>query len=657
MLHALKSTTKLLCQFLILFVLVSFVLTACGPTGKSGNTGDTGNNGNSPVTSTVLTKSTSIEVGSQKCPNGGKKVEMGVDDNDDGILDSDEVDDTDYFCNGSKDETGGGDNVSYSIGGTVSGLAGGTLALKLNDDEQLDVMADGKLIFLTLLNNALNYDVTVATQPASQTCTVVNGKGVISGANVIDILVSCSVDTYTIGGNIIGLDEYKSITLQNNGGDDLEVTAEGSFTFLTPLAYGLTYSVTVLTYPVSQVCSVKNSTGTIVAANITDVTVKCATNIIPSTVIRTPYLQNVTKNSVDVMWGTDESITSGTLYWGDSPGNYTNSVSSTYFYATEDNADCGGNEISSYSNVVHKATISGLTAGQTVYYYISSEDGTVGFNDPSYKATASPPDNASFRFIAYGDSRPTCANPYPSDNARTRLISTMISHSPDLILHTGDIAINGRLKQFDNFYFAPTVPIAKSTPVFTTIGNHDIRWNGTVPAYRDVYSLPTNSADGTEDYYSFDYGSVHFVSLNTGLLPGGYRNGYKNSERAAEMKDWLENDLNSTTKPWKVIFFHRQYYLKDVDAAWRTIFEENSVSLVLVGHAHHFDSHSRNGVTYIVTGGGGSPLTGSGMAWPSYRIDTFSAYNFVQIDVTQNKLDINVFDIDNILRKNILLNK
>ncbi len=660
MLCRLKSFIKQPLQSFIVFIffISAFGLSACGQSGEPDGA-DSGN-GNGSVTPPVLTKSIPIDEGGTQCPNGGEKIEVGVDDNGDGILGPKEVDDTTYSCNSnsSNDETGGDNNKSYFLGVTVSGLSGGSLILRLNEDEQLDVTSDGNLTFSTPLNNASSYNVTIATQPAGQTCALINGKGVISEeADVMDILVSCSVNTYTVSGNVSGLDEGKTLTLQNNGGDDLEIITNGPFTFHKPLAGGLTYNVTALVYPVSQVCSVTDGLGAISTEDITDVMVKCVAKTIPSNFIRTPYLQNVTKNSVDVMWGTDESISSGMLYWGSSPGNYTNSVSSTAFYAAKDNADCGGNKMPTYRNIVHSATISGLTAGQTVYYYVSSEDGNVGFNDPSYKATAASPDNASFRFIAYGDSRPTCANPYPVDNARSRLINTMLLHGPDLILHTGDIAINGRLKQFDDFYFAPTAQIAKSTPVFTTIGNHDIRWNGTVQAYRDLYSLPTNSIDGTEDYYSFDYGSVHFVSLNTALLPDGYRNGYKNSERAAEMKDWFESDLDSTTKTWKIIFFHRQYYLNDVDTAWRSIFEDNEVSLVLSGHAHHFDSHSRNGVTYIVTGGGGSPLAGAGMAWPDYRIDTFSAYNFVRIDVTQNSLYINVFDIGNTLRKRIVLNK
>jgi hypothetical protein len=65
--------------------------------------------------------------------------------------------------------------------------------------------------------------------------------------------------------------------LQDNGGDNLTLTANGTFTFATPLASGTAYNVTVQTSPTGQTCTVTSGTGTIGSANITNVTVTCAT--------------------------------------------------------------------------------------------------------------------------------------------------------------------------------------------------------------------------------------------------------------------------------------------------------------------------------------------------------------------------------------------
>ena len=64
--------------------------------------------------------------------------------------------------------------------------------------------------------------------------------------------------------------------LQDNGGDNLSLTASGSFTFATTLASGAAYSVTVKTNPSGQTCTVSAGSGTVASANVTNVAVSCA---------------------------------------------------------------------------------------------------------------------------------------------------------------------------------------------------------------------------------------------------------------------------------------------------------------------------------------------------------------------------------------------
>ena len=69
-----------------------------------------------------------------------------------------------------------------------------------------------------------------------------------------------------------------TVVLQDNGGDNLSVTANGSFTFATALAGGAAYSVTVKTNPSGQTCTVSSGSGTVGSANVTNVAVSCTTN-------------------------------------------------------------------------------------------------------------------------------------------------------------------------------------------------------------------------------------------------------------------------------------------------------------------------------------------------------------------------------------------
>ncbi|MBU1237430.1 MAG: SBBP repeat-containing protein [Gammaproteobacteria bacterium] len=86
---------------------------------------------------------------------------------------------------------------------------------------------------------------------------------------------SSSATTYTIGGTVSGLSG--TLVLQNNGGDDRSVTADGAFTFATAVPDGSAYAVTVLTQPAGQTCTVSNGSGT-ATANVDTLAVQCVDN-------------------------------------------------------------------------------------------------------------------------------------------------------------------------------------------------------------------------------------------------------------------------------------------------------------------------------------------------------------------------------------------
>jgi len=168
-----------------------------------------------------------------------------------------------------------GNTTAYTIGGTVSGLTG-SVVLQDNGGDNHTVTANGSFTFATPVANVGPYSVSVLTQPSGQTCSVSTGAGTVSGSNVTNVAVACSTNSYTVGGSVSGLSG--SAVLKDNNGDNLTVSANGSFTFATAVASGSPYSVSVFSHPASQSCSIASASGTISAANITNVFVTCATN-------------------------------------------------------------------------------------------------------------------------------------------------------------------------------------------------------------------------------------------------------------------------------------------------------------------------------------------------------------------------------------------
>ncbi|HEY3972932.1 MAG TPA: kelch repeat-containing protein [Candidatus Sulfotelmatobacter sp.] len=166
---------------------------------------------------------------------------------------------------------------TYTIGGTISGLAGTGLVLQNNAGNNLTVIADETSFTFTIsVASSGAYDVTVLTQPSNpaQNCVVTDGSGAAK-ANVNNVVVACSTTSSNIGGTVSGL-AGTGLVLQDNGGDNLAITTNGSFQFGTAISDGSAYSVTVLTEPLNpaQTCDVTAGSG-MANANVTNIQVDC----------------------------------------------------------------------------------------------------------------------------------------------------------------------------------------------------------------------------------------------------------------------------------------------------------------------------------------------------------------------------------------------
>ena len=165
---------------------------------------------------------------------------------------------------------------TYSIGGTVSGLAGGqSVTLLNNSSDAISLSANGAFTFPTTLSSGASYQVGIGTQPSDETCFIANAIGSVTTANITNVTVTCIPNTYFIGGTVTGLGSGKSLTLQNNGGDTFTISSNGDFYFPTDLPSGTNYSVSIATQPAGQLCAVSNGTGVVSGATISNVSIAC----------------------------------------------------------------------------------------------------------------------------------------------------------------------------------------------------------------------------------------------------------------------------------------------------------------------------------------------------------------------------------------------
>jgi 6-phosphogluconolactonase (cycloisomerase 2 family) len=177
---------------------------------------------------------------------------------------------------------GGGEGAASStVGGTVSGLIGGSgFALLINGGDSLSIKSNGPFKFSSSVAAGMTYVVTVGSQPTKpvQNCLVSNGAGTATnGTNITQVTVICS-NTYTLSVTVSGL-TGSGLVLITSGGQHLNVTGNGTVAFPNPVGLATT-TVAVATQPSnpSGTCQVE-SQGQPNANSVIPITVTCSPNI------------------------------------------------------------------------------------------------------------------------------------------------------------------------------------------------------------------------------------------------------------------------------------------------------------------------------------------------------------------------------------------
>jgi uncharacterized repeat protein (TIGR03803 family) len=166
---------------------------------------------------------------------------------------------------------------AYTLGGAITGLTSGGLVLANGSDMLAVIPGASSFTMPTAVAHTSAYALTVQTQPKGLTCSVSNGSATMGNAAVTNIGITCSANTYTLGGTITGL-TTSGLVLLNNG-DATTISANATqFTMNTGVAYGAAYLITVKTPPTGLVCAVTNGSSTMGAADTTSVGIACVSN-------------------------------------------------------------------------------------------------------------------------------------------------------------------------------------------------------------------------------------------------------------------------------------------------------------------------------------------------------------------------------------------
>jgi len=170
--------------------------------------------------------------------------------------------------------TGCGGSAKELVVGSVTGLTQSGLVLGFNG-MSFSIPVGATSQQFGNVSSGSSYAVTVVSQPNQETCTLTNGSGTVANATVT-VLVSCVLNTYSIGGPVTGL-TAPGLVLANNGADATVVKVDAAtFAMNTPVTSGGGYAITIQTQPVGEICTLSSASGSDVLANVTTVALQCA---------------------------------------------------------------------------------------------------------------------------------------------------------------------------------------------------------------------------------------------------------------------------------------------------------------------------------------------------------------------------------------------
>ncbi|MBQ6831743.1 MAG: tyrosine-protein phosphatase [Oscillospiraceae bacterium] len=213
--------------------------------------------------------------------------------------------------------------------------------------------------------------------------------------------------------------------------------------------------------------------------------------------------------------------------------------------------------------------------------------------------TTNDPQTESFTFVHVSDSQ-------EGATYFNRVLS-QVADNAEFIVHTGDVVQNSKYEYEWTEMLDGNFEYLSRIPVMAISGNHETTYNtrGIAETFKHFNNaIPAQASTNLGYFYSFIYGNVKFIMLNTNDLTG--------NKLKAEQYNWLVNELGTNTCKWTVVALHNPLYSAGrygsdsskneialaLQQQLRGLFAQYGVDIVLQGHDHVISK------TYPIDGNG-----------------------------------------------------
>jgi hypothetical protein len=326
-----------------------------------------------------------------------------------------------------------------------------------------------------------------------------------------------------------------------------------------------------------------------------DLEIKGNTGVLVPVITRGPYLQMGNETAVSIRWRTDIASDSR-IQIGTMPGGNDIAVVNDAASLTE-----------------HELRVTGLSADTKYYYTVGTSTAVIQGDAANYFRTVPPASvTRKISIAAFGDCGINSLNHQSGSlTAYRNYLTANNLEAADAWILLGDNAYsNGTDAEFTSNFFNPYgSTILKNHKLYPSPGNHDYAQSASRQAdhnlpYYSMFTLPANAecggvTSGTEHYFSYDIGNVHFISLNSyGKEDGGTTRMY---DTLGAQAVWVKQDLAANTKPWVIAYWHHPPYtmgshnsdteteLINIRQNFIRILERYGVDLILTGHSHDYE--------------------------------------------------------------------
>ncbi len=313
------------------------------------------------------------------------------------------------------------------------------------------------------------------------------------------------------------------------------------------------------------------------------------------TIIRGPYMNLATQTGIVIRWKTDVA-TNSKVSFGTSKENLNQSAV----------VDLVTHE--------HIVQLSGLAVNTKYYYSVGSSGRALQGDANNYFKTAPyAGSKQKVRILAMGDMG---NNSTTQKNVRNAYLNYNGTNYTDIWMLLGDNAYEqGTESNYNTNFFNIYKNLSKNHVLWPAPGNHDYANNTARQAdhniaYYKIFSLPSAAeaggiASNTEAYYSYNYGNIHFVSLDSYGWETGDERLY---DTLSPQVIWLKKDLAARNQQWTIVYFHHPPYTKgshnsdteqeliNIRKNLVRILERYKVDLVLNGHSHLYER------SYLING-------------------------------------------------------